>query len=90
MARLLHEIWRYDGAYSGITACLAGPMGDQARSMLEPGAYLLQVYTAGSQFEASTIRNRILGFEPYRSDWQEIDSQPYPDEWAAIQSSTAR
>jgi hypothetical protein len=39
-------------------------MGDQARAMLEPGAYLLQVFMAGSQFEAGTIRNRILGLSP--------------------------
>jgi hypothetical protein len=87
LALLLHEIWREDGACTGITCCLAGPMGDQARAMLEPVAYLLQVFMAGSQFEAGTIRNRILGFEPYRSEWEELDSEPYPEEWAAIQAS---
>jgi hypothetical protein len=65
-------------------------MGDQARAMLEPGAYLLQVFMAGSQFEAGTIRNRILGFEPYRSEWEALDSQPYPEEWATLQASTTR
>jgi hypothetical protein len=86
MALLRHEIWREDGACTGITCCLAGPMGDQARAMLEPGAYLLQLFMAGSQFEAGTIRNRILGIEPYRSEWEALDSQPYPEEWAALQA----
>jgi hypothetical protein len=62
-------------------------MGDQARAMLEPGAYMLQVFMAGSPFEAGTIRNRILGFEPYRSEWEELDSQSYPEEWAVVQAS---
>jgi hypothetical protein len=57
LALLLHEIWREDGGCTGITCCLAGPMGDQARAMLEPGAYLLQVFMAHSRFEAGTIRN---------------------------------
>jgi hypothetical protein len=65
-------------------------MGDQARAMLEPSAYLLQVFMAGSQFEAGSIRNRILGFEPYRSEWEDLDSQPYAEEWAAIQASVTR
>jgi hypothetical protein len=90
MTKLLHEIWRADGgACTAITCCLAGPMGDQARAMLEPGAYLLQVFWAASQCEASTIRNKILGFEPYQSEWEEIDSQPYSEEWATIQNSAA-
>jgi hypothetical protein len=84
MAKLLHEIWRADGDCAAITCCLAGPMGDQARAMLEPGAYLLQVFWAGSQLEAGTIRNKILGFEPYRSEWEAIDNQPYPEDRAFI------
>jgi hypothetical protein len=90
VALLLHEIWRADGDCTAITCCLAGPMGDQARSMLEPGAYLLQLFVADSQFEAGTVRNRILGFEPYRSEWEEIDRQPYPEDWAMIQNREPR
>lgn len=85
MAKLLHEIWRADG--TAITCCLAGPMGDEARAMLEPGSTLLQVFWAESSFEAGTIRNKILGFEPYRSAWEEIDSKPYPDDWLRLQNA---
>lgn len=85
MAKLLHEVWRCGGAFPGLTMCLAGPMGDQARSMLQPDTRLLQVFVAGSYFEACTIYHRIVGFGLYHSDWEALDSQPYPEEWAAIQ-----
>jgi hypothetical protein len=88
MAKLIHEIWREDdGKCIGLTGCLAGPMGDQARSLLAPGATLIYVYEAGSTFEAGVIRNQLLGFEPYRSAWEDLDSEPYSDEWAKIQSA---
>jgi hypothetical protein len=86
MAKLIHEIWRDDdGTCVGLTGCLAGPMGDQARSMLAPGATLIHVYEAASIFEAGTIRYRLLDFGTYHSEWEELDSQPYPQEWADTQ-----
>jgi hypothetical protein len=86
MVKLLHEIWREDnGTCIGLMGCLAGPMGDQARSMLSPGATLLHVYEAGSIFEQGVIRYRLLDFGTYHSEWEELDSQPYSDEWARIQ-----
>jgi hypothetical protein len=86
MAKLIHEIWREDdGKCIGLTGCLAGPMGDQARSMLLPGATLIHVYEAGSMFEAGVIRYRLLDFGTYHSEWEELDSQPYPEAWAEIQ-----
>jgi hypothetical protein len=86
MAKLIHEIWREDdGTCIGLMGCLAGPMGDQARSMLSPGATLIHVYEAGSIFEADVIRNRLLDFGTYHSEWEELDSQPYPETWGEIQ-----
>ncbi len=86
MAKLIHELWHDENGTSvGYCGCLAGPMGDEARSMLAPGATLVHVYEAGSVFEAGVFRNQLLGFAPYRSEWQELDSQPYPEAWAAIQ-----
>jgi hypothetical protein len=86
MATLIHEIWREDdGTCIGLMGCLAGPMGDQARSMMLPGATLIHVYEAGSIFEAGVIRYRLLDFGTYHSEWEALDSQPYPEEWADIQ-----
>jgi hypothetical protein len=88
MATLLHEIWREtnrDGTISGYAFILAGPMGDAARDLLQPGATLIHVYEAGSVIEAGTIRNRLLDFGPYTTPWPDLDSQPYPEEWARIQ-----
>jgi hypothetical protein len=86
MTKLVHEIWReQDGTCIGFTGCLAGPMGDQARSMLRADATLIHVYEAGSSFEASVIHYRLLDFGIYHSEWEELDSVPYPAEWANIQ-----
>jgi hypothetical protein len=88
MAVLIHELWRENdenGNRIGYTGCLAGPMGDQARSMLGPGATLVKVYAAGSIIEAGTIKNEFLGFGAYTTPWPDLDSQPYPEEWAEIQ-----
>jgi hypothetical protein len=86
MTNLIHEMWREDdGTCIGLMGCLAGPMGDQARSMLHPGAILIHVYEAGSIFEAGVIRYRLLDFGTYYSEWEDLDSQPYSDEWVEIQ-----
>jgi hypothetical protein len=87
MSKLVHEIWREDnGTCIGFTGCLAGPMGDQARSMLSVGAKLIHVYEASSIFEANVIRYRLLDLGTYHSEWEALDSQPYPAEWATIQN----
>lgn len=79
MAALIHEIWE-DVEEGGIThtCCLNGPLGDGARNLLGPNARLLTTFEANSHFEAMTIYNHYLGYEPYRTDFEE-DYLPYPD-----------
>lgn len=60
--------------------CLAGPHGDDARRMLEPGSRLLCTFSAGSHFEAMQEYHAILGREPYTTE-HEWDYQPYPHDW---------
>jgi hypothetical protein len=84
MAQLLHELWQeLEGAE---TFCLAGPMGDDARRLLSPGARLVWTVVAGSHFEAMTKYYEHRGWGPYTpvDDW---DYQPYLDEWLRVQAS---
>ena len=82
MATLKHEVWREPDGME--MCCLAGPMGDDARRALAPGATLLWTFDAGTHFEAMTKYNDFLGRAPYTTD-QEADRQPYPDDWRATQ-----
>jgi hypothetical protein len=83
MAKMTLEIWQEpDGGYCG---CFAGPMGDEARALLAPGATIVHCYEAESHFEAATRYHELLGFEPYRSPWEALDRRPYAVEWAATQ-----
>jgi hypothetical protein len=78
MARLKHEVWiDTDGLEM---CCLAGPDGDEARGLLEPGAKLLWTFEAGSHFEAMTIYHQHLGREPHASS-EASDAAPYPGKW---------
>jgi hypothetical protein len=84
MAILRHELWDEGGGH--MTLCLAGPMGDAARAMLEPGARLVWQVEAGSHFEAMTLYYKHLGRGVYTTD-QDWDYQPYSDDWRRIQDS---
>lgn len=48
---------------------------------------LLRRFVAESHFEAMTIYNRMLGREPYHSDFVAQDKKPYPDTWRDAQES---
>lgn len=87
MARLLHELWQeVDGTE---TFCLAGPMGDGARGLMEQGAKLVWTVLAESHFDAMTKYYEFRGRGPYSTthDW---DNQPYPDEWLRAQDFARR
>ena len=81
MAILTHELWEEE---LGWTFCLAGPMGNGARSVLSQGAKLVWTVNAGSHFEAMTKYYEHQGWGCYSTD-HPIDRDPYPDEWAKIQ-----
>jgi hypothetical protein len=83
MAILTHEVWEDSAGLP--SCCLSGPMGDEARKLLDSGAKLVRTFEAGSHFEAMTTYNAILNRGPYATD-QEWDRQPYPDDWVSTQA----
>ncbi len=87
MARLVHELWKEDER-AEYTFCLAGPMGDDARNLLRPGAKLLWSVEAESHFDAMNKYYQFMKWGEYTTD-QEWDRQPYPEEWLEIQLSAA-
>ena len=52
VATLQHELWVEQ---DGQTFCLAGPMGDDARRLLAPGAQLVWQVEADSHFQDMTL-----------------------------------
>ena len=86
MVVLLHEVWITDDECGLQPACLvlAGPDGDAARRLLEPGAKLYRTFEAGCYFEAMTIYQHIFDMGDYETT-HEWDRQPYPDKWLATQ-----
>jgi hypothetical protein len=90
MAILVHEVWVVEDENGQLleSCVLAGPMGDDARRMLGPGAKLHMTFEAGSHSEAMTTYNRILNRGAYEAS-HERDSQPYSDEWLEVQLNGA-
>ena len=86
MATLIHEIWLCpDDQGQWLPACLlAGPDGDAARRLLEPGSRLIHTFEAASHFEAMTAYYRFMDFGTYTTD-QAWDYQPYPEDRAQRQ-----
>ena len=84
MARLKHELWKESEQEQ--TFCLSGPMGDEARSVLGPGAKLIWTVEAESHVEAMTKYYTFMGWGLYQTE-HEWDHQPYSEEWLAIQRS---
>jgi hypothetical protein len=76
---MLHELWE-DGESEGRwTFCLAGPMGDDARSQLGPQAQLVWTVEADNHIEAMTAYYAHMGWGVYTSDYPEIDGQSYAE-----------
>ncbi len=74
---MLHEVWIQDEGRQ--TFCLAGPHGDGARALLDPGAHLAWTVEASSHFEAMTLYYAYMGWGRYTTDYPEIDKQPYSE-----------
>jgi hypothetical protein len=79
---LVHEVWRDSDS---VMMCLAGPMGNQARSMLTEHATLAHTFVADNSLAAGQRYYDLVGFGEYRSAFPELDAQPYPASWGAIQ-----
>jgi len=71
---MLHELWIESTEQ---TFCLAGPNGDAARALLQPGARCVWTVEADSHFEAMTKYYEYMDWGKYESDFPEIDKQPY-------------
>jgi len=76
--KLKHELW--DEGKGQCTFCLAGPMGAEARSLMDSRAILVWTVEASSHFEAMTLYYEHMGWGTYTTN-QEWDHQPYPTEW---------
>lgn len=83
---LVHEIWldpETDGQMlPGL--CLAGPMGDGFRSLLNKGASKVGEVRGTSTFDVMTKYWKLQGWGEYKARFQQ-DHEPYPEEWIAIQ-----
>ncbi|MDH0866883.1 hypothetical protein [Mitsuaria sp. GD03876] len=90
MAQLLHEVWETPDEHGQWlpSLLLAGPDGDGARAMHEPGARLVTTLRAGSTFEAMTRFYALYDWGACTTS-HEADFEPYPDDWAARQGSAA-
>jgi CO/xanthine dehydrogenase FAD-binding subunit len=71
---LLHELWQQE---EGLTFCLAGPRGDQARAMLAKDAVLRWTVEAESWFAAMTKFYEYMGWGEYTLESRELDSKTY-------------
>lgn len=71
---MLHELWDEENEQ---TFCLAGPMGDGARSWLGTTARLTWTVEASSHIEAMQLYYDHMGWGTYKSDWPDLDTEPY-------------
>lgn len=85
---LVHEIWldpEPDGQMlPGL--CLAGPMGEGFRSLLNNGALKVGEVRGTSTFDTMTKYWELQGWGVYKARFQQ-DHEPYPEEWVTIQHS---
>jgi hypothetical protein len=87
MALMIHVVWVDSAGLPEL--CLAGPMGDDQRALMDIGARLIATIEAASHFEAMTKYNRLLDREAYTTDF-DWDYKEYPDEWHRIQAESHR
>lgn len=87
MALLRHEVWLDPEGLPGM--CLAGPMGDGLRALLEPGSRLVATIEGSSHFDAMTKYYAMMGWGAYATEFQE-DYSPYPNEWLEVQHRAGR
>jgi hypothetical protein len=85
MAILKHEVWIDPEGLTGV--CLAGKMGDAARSLYKPGSRPLTTIEASSHFDVMTKYYAMMGWGEYSTE-HEWDYQPYPEEWLEIQMNS--
>lgn len=76
---MVHELWDDSEDEGRWTFCLAGPMGNGARSLLGANARLIWTVDAASHAEAMTRYHEHMGWGEYTTDFPEIDGERYAD-----------
>jgi hypothetical protein len=87
MALLVHEVWIEldEDGQERPALLIAGPDGAQARALMN-SPRLAHTLSAGSHVEAMGIYHSLLGRGAYETAHPQ-DFEPYPQEWAGIQSA---
>jgi hypothetical protein len=80
--KLIHELWEEPDGKTMV--CDAGPRGDSARALLEPGARLAWTFEAESHFDAMSQYHARMGWPDYQTS-EPWDREPYPPEWITSQ-----
>ncbi len=74
MAKLEHDIWKDKEGFTML--CLAGELGAEARTLLEPDSEIIHSFEASSHFDAMTKYYEFMDFGKYESEF-EFDKTPY-------------
>ncbi|MGK6327258.1 hypothetical protein ACMGEE_09215 [Erwinia sp. DT-104] len=72
-----HELWTNEEGLD--LFCLAGPQGDSARQLLEPGYRLVWACEADSHLEAMKKYYAFRRWGKYQADFPEQDSRTYKE-----------
>jgi hypothetical protein len=60
-------------------------MGDDARRLFGPAARLIHTFWSDSYIDTMKTYHEYLGREPYATEFPDVDSEPYPEDWRIIQ-----
>jgi hypothetical protein len=82
-SRMKFELWRSEGPCAGLSFFPAGRKGEQARSMLEPGAELILTVEALSYMDAMQQYYSYMDWGDYRSEWPDLASIPFLQKYGA-------
>ncbi|MBP2461435.1 hypothetical protein J3A65_002199 [Rhizobium sp. PvP014] len=88
---LVHEVWLDPEADGQMLPglCLAGPMGDGFRSVLNEGACKVGEIRGSSTFDLMIKYWKLQGWGKYTTSFEQ-DHEPFPEEWISIQQSYLR
>jgi hypothetical protein len=71
------ELWRLEGDSIEQSLIPAGPYGDKARAMEEPGSRVVHRFQAKSHIDVMTQYYAYMGRGTYTSDWPDLDAVPF-------------
>jgi hypothetical protein len=71
------ELWQWEGECVELDLIRTGASGDQARSMLAPGAKKIWTVSGLSHLDVMTKYYAYMDWGEYRSDWPDLDAIPF-------------